>query len=479
MRKAIALLVAIAFLTASVMALAQPASSSTGGTENTWVPKAPMPQARAGLGVAVVDGKIYAIGGTTASGTYPPDCFNGGFVATNEQYDPATDTWTTKASMPTPRDYFAIAAYGNKVYCIGGAVGFRVDERTGFHSYNTSGVIEVYDTVTNTWETKTPFPDVGMGWQAHVVNGKIYILDGSTPYVYDPETDVWSNKTRMPKPYPNSDSSIVSAAVGTKIVVTFDFSELHPSMFTSHEQKVWIYDTETDSWSAGKTGTILVFGGAAVATTGMSAPQNVYVLGLERGHFPAIPTTNQVYDVVSDAWETASGMPTRRKDFGAAVVNDIVYVIGGHSYTSSKLDTVAPVAVNEQYTPIGYGTVPPVVEVVSPVTHVYNESSVSLVFTLNKPVNWTGYSLDGGENVTVAGNTTISGLPNGLYNVTVYAKDAFGNTGVSETVSFTVAVPFPTVLVVAPVVLVVVVGVVLAVYFKRRQTLRRDGASTA
>ena len=48
-----------------------------------------------------------------------------------------------------------------------------------FYSYITSGVNEVYDTVTNTWETKTPMPDDGMKIQAHVVNGKIYVMDWS------------------------------------------------------------------------------------------------------------------------------------------------------------------------------------------------------------------------------------------------------------------------------------------------------------
>jgi hypothetical protein len=47
-----------------------------------------------------------------------------------------------------------------------------------------------------------------------------------------------------------------------------------------------------------------------------------------------------------------------------------------------------PVAVNEQYIPFGYGTVLPAIAFVSPVSHLYNESSVSLVFTVNKPVNW-------------------------------------------------------------------------------------------
>jgi hypothetical protein len=93
-----------------------------------------------------------------------------------------------------------------------------------------------------------------------------------------------------------------------------------------------------------------------------------------------------------------------------------------------------------------------------------------LVFTVNKPVNWTGYSLDGQDNITISGNTTISGLSNGLHNVTVYAKDEFENTGASETISFSVEVPFPTTLVAAAsAATIAVVGVGLLVYFRKRK----------
>jgi hypothetical protein len=88
---------------------------------------------------------------------------------------------------------------------------------------------------------------------------------------------------------------------------------------------------------------------------------------------------------------------------------------------------------------------------------------------VNKAVDWTGYSLDGGETVAIAGNVTLEGLTNGSHNVTVYAKDAFGNVGASETVSFTVEVPFPAILAVAPVASVAVVGAVVALYFRKRK----------
>jgi hypothetical protein len=446
MDKSAALLLVLFFLTASCI-MAKPAFSSATVVEDTWTAKASMQQARAGLGVVAVNGKIYAIGGTTASGQYPPDCFAGGFVGTNEEYDPETDTWTTKASMPTPRDYFAIAGYQNKIYCIGGAIGFTVDEWGLFHSYVASGVNEVYDTVTNTWETKTPMPVVGMKIQAHVINGKIYVMGVAFTYVYDPENDSWTSRTRMPaSPPPSSGSYPVSVVVDDKIVVSGEFS----TGSSSSEQKILIYDTETDSWSEGKSGPTVVVGGAAGATTGANALQRVYIFGSAYGQYPVVPATNQVYDPMADAWSTATAMPALRRDFGVVVVDEVLYVIGGYSYTTDRYDSVEPVAVNEQYTPLGYGTpdpfyvlahTPPEVSILSPLNQTYYNSSVSLIFTVDKPVNWTSYSLDGELNVTVAGNTTLTGLIDGSHSLVIYANDTLGNMGASQTVTFTIATP--------------------------------------
>jgi hypothetical protein len=64
---------------------------------------------------------------------------------------------------------------------------------------------------------------------------------------------------------------------------------------------------------------------------------------------------------------------------------------------------------------------------------------LSLNFSIAKPVDWTGYSLDGRKNITIAGNTTLNGLTTGVHNITVYAKDPSGNIGASETLKFEVS----------------------------------------
>jgi len=118
-------------------------------------------------------------------------------------------------------------------------------------------------------------------------------------------------------------------------------------------------------------------------------------------------------------------------------------------------------------------TTPPTISVLSIQNATYGATDVDLNFSVSEPVSQVTYSLDGQENVTVAGNTTLAGLSAGAHNVTVYAWDTAGNMGASPTVTFTVAVPepFPTALVAtASGLSVAAVGLgLLMVYFKKRK----------
>jgi len=471
MRKAVALLLALYFLTTSCVIMAKPAFSSVDAAEDAWATKAPMHVARSNLGVAVVDGKIYAIGGLVGNGVvtgvnevYDPEtdiwssrksmptarayfatavyqgkvyCIGGAGGGVNEVYDPATDTWETRASLPTPRTSFVTVVYNDRIYVIGGLRGARA----------YTGVTEVYDPASDKWEKKASMPNASFPETCVVINGEIYVISGSSVYpesvsytaAYDGDSDSWTSKAPMP---------VVKLGAGVV------FEDKIYFVGGSYEYSVYvtllqIYDPSADAWSEGARppaeGVSL---GSAFMTSGEIAPKRIYVV-----HDPL-----RIYDPEKDVWVLGPSKPVNRGGMGVTVLED---KIGGFTSVFSGFDSppdqryaVTRYATNEVYTPVGYGTVPPVVQAVSPVSQTYNESDVDLVFTVNKPVNWTGYSLDGGETVTIAGNVTLEGLANGVHNVTVYAKDAFGNTGASETVSFTVDVPFPATMVVAPVVVV-------------------------
>ena len=58
----------------------------------------------------MVNGKLYAIGGTDLAGSR---------FANNEVYTPG-DVWVNKSSMPTAREAFAAAVVDGKLYAFGG-----------------------------------------------------------------------------------------------------------------------------------------------------------------------------------------------------------------------------------------------------------------------------------------------------------------------------------------------------------------------
>jgi hypothetical protein len=66
-----------------------------------------MPTARWAFSTSVLDGKIYAIGGVGGSTKV-------------EVYDPASDTWTSKAPLQSGRSFVSAAVFGGKIYAFGG-----------------------------------------------------------------------------------------------------------------------------------------------------------------------------------------------------------------------------------------------------------------------------------------------------------------------------------------------------------------------
>jgi hypothetical protein len=123
-------------------------------------------------------------------------------------------------------------------------------------------------------------------------------------------------------------------------------------------------------------------------------------------------------------------------------------------------------------TGIPVDTTPPEVAVMPIENRTGDTTDVPLNFTVNEPTSKITYSLDRQENMTVAGNTTLTNLPYGEHNITVFATDEVGNTGASETIVFTIEEPpepFPTMIVIAPVGSMVFVSAGFLFYFKKRK----------
>jgi N-acetylneuraminic acid mutarotase len=168
--------------------------------KNSWEYKADMPTARGALAAEFVNGTLYAIGGDstilyTSDKQYDPE----GVVATNEAYDPKTDTWMEKSPMFTTRDHLTSAVVDGKIYAIGG----RQPEQSPL--FKDLDVNEVYDPSYDSWLLVEPLPSQRSGLGADVVNGNVYVIGGestertfSDNEKYDPKTDSWEIQRPMP-----------------------------------------------------------------------------------------------------------------------------------------------------------------------------------------------------------------------------------------------------------------------------------------
>jgi hypothetical protein len=113
--------------------------------------------------------------------------------------------------------------------------------------------------------------------------------------------------------------------------------------------------------------------------------------------------------------------------------------------------------------------VPPRITVQSPQNTTYKSSEVKLDFTVNEGVSQILYNLDNKGNQTISGNSTLTGLLNGEYNMTLYVADLAGNAVSSNTLFFTVNSPEPFPIVpVAVAVAVIALAMVLSLLLFRR-----------
>ncbi len=316
MKKSLALLLVALSLSSLYLVSSKPVYGAV-VHEGTWVSKSPMPTARTALGIAEVNGKIYAIGG------YPD-------LNATEEYDPTTDTWKTKGAMPTARFNFAIAVYQNKIYCIGGHFSNRsINARA-----EITGAIEVYDPATDKWEIKKAMPVPRAQLEANVVNDKIYLIGGrtggqkstvSTNQVYDPISEEWG--TRKPMPYPVIHYS--SAVIGSKIFVMGGQDEFNKPMNLDVNQ---VYDATMDSWTIATPLPTVVLEAAACTILDSFGVARIYLVGGQLGAQGAGGTgTNlvQIYNPENSTWSIGASMLTARSGLAAAVVNNTIYAIGG------------------------------------------------------------------------------------------------------------------------------------------------------
>ncbi len=140
---------------------------------NTWQRLADMPTVRAGAKTAVVDGKIYVMAGYAGKDNQGK---NLKFLKAVEMYDPQTDTWGRKQDMRIPRIQFGVGVVAGKIYAIGGYLNPR-DWKPGLQG--RLDLVEVYDPVSDTWAKRADMPTRRDGVRTAVIDDTIYAIGGA------------------------------------------------------------------------------------------------------------------------------------------------------------------------------------------------------------------------------------------------------------------------------------------------------------
>ncbi|MCA1218812.1 Kelch repeat-containing protein [Streptomyces sp. 8L] len=145
---------------------------------DTWSTGAPDPRPHAGSGSAVLDGKLYLVGGCDV------DCG----VSDVTVYDPASDTWSQAADYPEPVSWASCASVDGKLYCAGGAT----NAGNIAHTY-------VYDPASDTWTRLADMPVPLWGSAYAAANGLLVVSGGvnndvlsNQSFAYDPGKGTWT-----------------------------------------------------------------------------------------------------------------------------------------------------------------------------------------------------------------------------------------------------------------------------------------------
>jgi Kelch motif len=334
MSKHVAPMLILTLLMPLLIMSVKPVSAASQGA---WMTLAPMPTPRVGLDAVVIDGKIYAMGGTSDEGSSNK----------NEEYDPTTNTWTTKPPLPTGRTWLAAVTVQNKIYTIGGVA----EKYPGIPTAKN----EVYDPYSNTWTTKTEMPTARTETRANNVNDQIYVIGGfesagstvepsNKNEAYDPRTDTWTTKADMP--YPAVYHS--SVVIGDKIyVLASPFPPFQTDTPPISNSAIQIYDTKTDSWSLGPHPPTVQRSADAVTILDKQGRELIYIFG--GGGYGNYTDLVQIYDPQNDVGDVGSPLPTPRYGLAVAVVNGQIYALGGIT-SGGAYGTL--LATNERYSPL-------------------------------------------------------------------------------------------------------------------------------
>jgi N-acetylneuraminic acid mutarotase len=148
-----------------------PAQTFPPGSEAGRVTQvASMPKRTAEGVTGVINAKLYVLPGISDDGLEQLP------IRRLYRYDPATNKWGARRSAPHFHRLAAAGVISGKFYVAGGL---------------GSTDLDVYNPATDSWTTRAPIPKAGQAIGT-ALGGKLYAVVGTDAYVYNPGTNRWS-----------------------------------------------------------------------------------------------------------------------------------------------------------------------------------------------------------------------------------------------------------------------------------------------
>jgi len=314
---------------------------------NPWKKAAPFPEPDEELYGAAVNGKMYVIGGWD----------DGKAAGINYEYDPASDKWTQKRGMPRSAHHAAIATANGKLYVIGGFVPPKDTQIPTGGAWEPIADTWEYDPAADSWKSLAPVPTKRGAAVAVEVAGKIYVIGGATtvagskdPYftffgpslvlttneVFDPVTNKWESR----RPMSVARNHAYASAVNGKIYVIGGRTGHAFILSATNTDVVEEYSPVSDMWSAPKERMPTPRSGGAWGTDG----RRIYVAGGEVttkelvGAFRAV----EAYEPATNSWISLPPMPMPRHGIAGAVIGNEFHLVSGMIQSAGALSFLDP-----------------------------------------------------------------------------------------------------------------------------------------
>ena len=296
------------------------ASAIPTAVTDSWTSGTAMPSARTAPVGGVINGKLYVVGGV------PPA---GASTTVVEMYDPVANTWTTKAPALTSRAMAGAGVINGKLYVVGGCIGS--DCRIG-----VTNALEVYDPAANTWTSLAVIPTARYGAATGVINDRLYVAGGgmacppcgalTVVESYDPVSNTWRTEPSMPAGAANTNGAVVNNVL--YVVGGYDWN-VSGGVLNS----VYAFDPVANSWATKATMPTARHVPTVAALNGI-----LYAFG--GGTSTAITPAMQAYDPVANLWATRASLPVAEYGMASGVLNGRIYAAGGVDSASTILSTV-------------------------------------------------------------------------------------------------------------------------------------------